>query len=103
MQETDVSLRKVEGSSGLGSGLEIVQEDALLELPMQADLRDFQVVSMINYYVVHMRHTATLLAYYFLFLGGHTCDMQKFPGQELNLHHSSDLSHCSDNVRSLTH
>ena len=29
--------------------------------------------------------------------------VQKFPGQELNLHHSSDPSCCSDNAGSLTH
>lgn len=28
--------------------------------------------------------------------------MQKFLGQESNLCHGSDLSHCSDNARSLT-
>ena len=28
--------------------------------------------------------------------------MQKFWDQGLNLHHSSDPSHCSDNARSLT-
>ena len=28
--------------------------------------------------------------------------MQKFPGQEWNLHHSTDPSHSSDNTRSLT-
>ena len=33
---------------------------------------------------------------------GHMCSMRKFPGQKWNLHHSSDLGHCSDNARSLT-
>ena len=36
------------------------------------------------------------------FLFGYTCDMQKFQGQGLNLPHSSDPSHFSDNARSLT-
>ena len=31
---------------------------------------------------------------------GHTCPLRKFPGQGSNPHHSSDLSHCSDNARS---
>ena len=30
-------------------------------------------------------------------------NMQKFPGQGMNLSHSSDLSHHNDNARSLTH
>ena len=33
---------------------------------------------------------------------GHIHGMQKFPGQGSNPHHSSDLSHRSDDVRSLT-
>ena len=28
---------------------------------------------------------------------GHACGMWKFLGQEMNLHHSSDPGHCSDN------
>ena len=39
---------------------------------------------------------------YLLFFG-HDNSMWKFPGQESNLCHNSDLSHYSDNVRSLTH
>ena len=35
------------------------------------------------------------LSFSFFFGGGHTCGMQKFPGQGLN------LSHSSDNTRSL--
>lgn len=31
------------------------------------------------------------------------CGMWKFPGQELNLHHRNDSSHCSDNTGSLTY
>ena len=31
------------------------------------------------------------------------CGMQKFPGQKSNLRHSNNLSHSSDNMRSLTH
>ena len=34
---------------------------------------------------------------------GHIFHMWKFLGQKLNLCHSEDPSHCSDNVRSLTH
>ena len=34
---------------------------------------------------------------------GHTHGMQKFLGQGLNLHHSSNQSHSSDNTGSLTH
>ena len=37
------------------------------------------------------------------FWGGHTLGMQKFPVQEWDLHHSSNLSHSSDNTRSLIH
>ena len=33
---------------------------------------------------------------------GHTYGAWKFPGQELNLHHSSNPSRSSDNFRSLT-
>ena len=44
-----------------------------------------------------------LCAYLFLGGRGHACSMQKFPGQESNPHHSSDLSHCNDNTRSLTY
>ena len=40
-----------------------------------------------------------LFFYYF----GHALGMQKFLGQGLNPHHSSDLSQCSDNTGSLTH
>ena len=40
--------------------------------------------------------------FFFVFLG-HTCRMQKFLGQGLNLHHSSDPSHSSDIARSLTY
>ena len=32
----------------------------------------------------------------------HSWNMQKFPGQGSNPHHSNDLSHSSDNTRSLT-
>ena len=32
----------------------------------------------------------------------HAHGMCKFPGQGMNLHHSSNQSHCSDNARSLT-
>ena len=32
-----------------------------------------------------------------------TCNIWKFPGQGLNLHHSSNPSCCSDSIRSLTH
>ena len=33
----------------------------------------------------------------------HTHSIRKFPGQVSNLQHSSNLSHCSDHARSLTH
>ena len=33
-----------------------------------------------------------------IFFFGHTHGMQKFPGQGLNLSHSRNLSHCSDNT-----
>ena len=36
----------------------------------------------------------------FLSFGG-TCSIRKFPGRGSNLRHSSDLSNCSDNARSL--
>ena len=39
-----------------------------------------------------------LLIYFF----GHTFNMLKFPGQGSNLHHNSDLSHCSGNTGFLT-
>ena len=38
----------------------------------------------------------------YLFIG-QARGMLKFPGQGLNLCHSSDLSHSSENARSLTH
>ena len=34
-----------------------------------------------------------------LFIFGCVCGMRKSPGQGLNLHHSRDLSHSSDNSR----
>lgn len=48
------------------------------------------------------------LFFFCFFLGGglffgHTQSMGKFPDQGSNLHHSSDLSHSSDNARFLTH
>ena len=42
-----------------------------------------------------------VLYFYFLFFDC-THGMWKFPDQGLNLHHSNNLSHCSDNARSLT-
>ena len=44
-----------------------------------------------------------LLFYLFIYLFGHVCRMWNFLGQGSNPWHSSDLSRCSDNVRSLTH
>ena len=41
--------------------------------------------------------------FFFFFFSGHIYGMWKFLGQGLNLHHSSDLSHCSGHTRSLTH
>ena len=38
-----------------------------------------------------------------LFIFGCASGMPKFQGQGLNLSHSSDPSHCSDNAESLTH
>ena len=38
-----------------------------------------------------------------LFFFGHACGMWEFLGQGLNLHHSSDLSFCSDNAEPLTY
>ena len=40
--------------------------------------------------------------FFFNIFFGHARDMQKFPGQGLNLSHISDLSHSSDNTKSLT-
>ena len=42
------------------------------------------------------------LFYFFFFLFGCACMWKKFPGQRLNLYHSNDPSHSSDNARSLT-
>ena len=39
----------------------------------------------------------------FAFVFGHAHGKQKFLGQGLNPHHSSDLSHSSDSARSRTH
>ena len=48
--------------------------------------------------------TVAFWIYLFFFsFFGHAHNMQKFPGQTWNAHHSSNLSHCSDNTRSLTH
>ena len=44
-----------------------------------------------------------LLFYLFIYFFGHVCRMWNFLGQGSNPWHSSDLSRCSDNVRSLTH
>ena len=44
---------------------------------------------------------AKKLNFYLIFCG-HAHGMWKFPGQGLNLYHSSDLSHCGDNAGSLT-
>ena len=41
-----------------------------------------------------------IVLFYFL---GCAWVMWKFPGQGMNLHQSSNLNHCCDNVRSLTH
>ena len=40
--------------------------------------------------------------YYYHYYFGHAYGMWKLLGQGLNLHHSSNLGHCSDNTRSLT-
>ena len=42
------------------------------------------------------------LIFVFCFLFDYTHDRQKFPGQGLNLHHSSDQSRSSDKAKSLT-
>ena len=42
-----------------------------------------------------------IIIYYYFFGCAH--GVQKFLGQELNLYHSSDLGHCSDNAGSLTY
>ena len=42
-------------------------------------------------------------SYGFFLSFGWTYVTRKFPGQELNLHHSTDPSSCSVNVGSLTH
>ena len=45
-----------------------------------------------------------IILFYFIFIiFGRAHSMQKFPGQGLNLHCSSNQSHSSDNARSLTH
>ena len=44
-----------------------------------------------------MKPQAILLLFFFC----HAHSMKKLPGQRSNLHHSSDLSPCSDNARSL--
>ena len=41
----------------------------------------------------------SIMAFYFCC----ACGIQKFLGQDLNLCHSSNLSHCGDTTRSLTH
>ena len=43
-----------------------------------------------------------LFSFFFFFFFGSTHGMWKFPGQASNLHHSSDLSRCSDHTGSLT-
>ena len=40
---------------------------------------------------------------FFFFLNGCPCGMWKFPGQGLNLYHSSNLSCCINNTRASTH
>ena len=63
--------------------------------------RDYEAPWAILYY----KNGATIfVGFLFLFYFWlHPCGMWKVPGQGLNLHHSSDLSHSSDNHRSLTH
>lgn len=44
-----------------------------------------------------------MFPYLFLFLFGYTHETWRFLGQGSNLSHSSDLSSCSDNAKSITH
>ena len=54
------------------------------------------------YFVLLLKLQATIIPSS-LFLSGCTHSMWKFQGQGLNPHHSYDLSHNSENARSLTH
>ena len=49
-------------------------------------------------YIMIMRSPLQFILFIFI----HVYGMQKFPGQGLNLCHSSDLNHSSDNAKSLT-
>ena len=44
----------------------------------------------------------SFLLFFFFFFLGHAYRVWKFTGQGSNPHCNSDLSHCSDNARSLT-
>lgn len=48
-------------------------------------------------------NTIVLFFMFFIFIFDWTCEILKFPGQGSNTHHSSHLSHSSDNVESLTY
>ena len=54
-------------------------------------------------FLTHCAMVGTLvILFIYLFIFGCTCGMWKFPGQGSNPYHNSDLSHSSDNARSLT-
>ena len=58
----------------------------------------FDLLSSVNWGSGHIK---TDNIFFFFFFPVHTHSMQKFLGQELNLHHSSNPSHSSDNAQSL--
>ena len=47
-------------------------------------------------------HTYTYICNMYTYIFGYACNMQKFLNQGSNPRHGSDLSHSSDNTRSLT-
>ena len=55
-----------------------------------------------NFEGKHTLHNGNYYYLYFILFFGHAHSMWKFPDQGLDLCHSSDLSCCSDNARSLT-
>ena len=59
-----------------------------------------QHMAMAGVFTIHVSYGNIYHTFFFFY---HICSMWKFPGEGLNLCHSSDPSHCSVHARSLTH
>ena len=58
-------------------------------------------LSLLDFHLSQRERAAFFLSFFFFFFG-HPCGRWKFPSQELNLGHSREPLHCSDNAGSLT-